>query len=177
MTKKNLPNFLFDFPNSLKRGFTLIEMLVVISIMLLMVGLGIANYIDFNDRQTVLTATDELKTHLRTAQTKALAGDLGGCAQLEGYQASSVGSDPVVIKVTALCNDGGTGTITSYDLPAGVSVSPFSIIFPVLADPICLDGNCDEPNPTSMNITISSNGLTYEFSIGEGGEITKGGLE
>jgi len=56
-------------------GFTLIELLVTISIMGILFGLGVAKYNEFNRRQILDQAAQELKSNLRLAQDKALAGE------------------------------------------------------------------------------------------------------
>jgi len=55
-------------------GFTLVEMLVTISIMIIITGGGIAAFMGFNDRQNVQVAVKELQTLLRSAQVKAKVG-------------------------------------------------------------------------------------------------------
>lgn len=57
------------------RGFTLIELLVTMSILGILFGIGIAEYNKFNRRQILVQAAQELKTNLRLAQDKALAGE------------------------------------------------------------------------------------------------------
>jgi prepilin-type N-terminal cleavage/methylation domain-containing protein len=57
------------------RGFTLVEMLITISIMLIITGGGIAAFIGFNERQNVQVAVKELQTMLRSAQVKAKVGE------------------------------------------------------------------------------------------------------
>ena len=56
-------------------GFTLIELLVTISIMGILFGLGVAKYNEFNRRQILEQAAQELKSNLRLVQDKALAGE------------------------------------------------------------------------------------------------------
>lgn len=58
-----------------KNGFTLIELLITVSIMGILFGLGIARYNAFNRRQILVQAARELKSDLRLAQGKALAGE------------------------------------------------------------------------------------------------------
>lgn len=71
-----------------KPGFTLIEMLVGISLFGIFFGLGLTQYNRFNRRQTLLEAARELKSHLRFAQQKAVAGEMDcdstECGGLDG---------------------------------------------------------------------------------------------
>src|SRR5688572_9714056 len=91
-----------------KTGFTLIELLISITIMLFLVGGGIAAFINFNDRQVLIGAGQELKTYLRAAQIKARNGDKPqqGCDKLSGYVVVMVtGLDHVSTR--ALCENAG----------------------------------------------------------------------
>lgn len=56
-------------------AFTLIEMLVVLSIMALLIGVGLAAFNTFNKRNLVIQAGKEIKNSLRLAQNKALGGE------------------------------------------------------------------------------------------------------
>lgn len=57
------------------RGFTLIELLVTMSIIGILFGIGYAKYNEFNRRQILAQAAQELKNNLRFAQDKAMAGE------------------------------------------------------------------------------------------------------
>jgi prepilin-type N-terminal cleavage/methylation domain-containing protein len=56
-------------------GFTLIELLISISIIAVVFGLGVAKYNEFNRRQIVIQATNELKSNLRLTQGRAINGE------------------------------------------------------------------------------------------------------
>lgn len=56
-------------------AFTLIEILVVTSIMGILFTLGIAGYNEFNRQQILDQATKQVKSDLRLAQQKALVGE------------------------------------------------------------------------------------------------------
>src|SRR3989344_8320932 len=56
-------------------GFSLIEILIAVSIITLLLGIGIASYLSFNDRQKLKAAGLNLKNTLREAQSKAFTGE------------------------------------------------------------------------------------------------------
>ncbi|MDO8551149.1 MAG: prepilin-type N-terminal cleavage/methylation domain-containing protein [bacterium] len=56
-------------------GFTLIEVLVVVSVISILSFIGLGTYNDFNRRQTLDQAVKNFKNDLRLAQSKSLAGD------------------------------------------------------------------------------------------------------
>ncbi len=55
-------------------GFTLIELMVVISIIAIMFGIDLSSYNTFNRNQILQQAAENLRSDLRLAQNKALAG-------------------------------------------------------------------------------------------------------
>ena len=57
------------------RGFTIIELLITISIMGLLLTLGLVYYQDFNRRQILNQAAKNLSSNLRLAQSRALSGE------------------------------------------------------------------------------------------------------
>jgi len=63
------------YPDIPIRGFTLIELIVTTTIILILTGVGIAAYNNFNETQILKQAALDLKNNLRFAQTKALAGE------------------------------------------------------------------------------------------------------
>lgn len=71
------------------RGFTLIELLVVITILTIIVGAGIASYQQFNEKQIVISATQNVISAIRKIQKKTSVGDKPtacGTEILRGYQ-------------------------------------------------------------------------------------------
>jgi prepilin-type N-terminal cleavage/methylation domain-containing protein len=71
--------------NCLKDGYTLIELLIVISIIALVFGVGTASYRNYQGRQLFEASVREILSDLRLAQEYALAGRSEGCSQFEGY--------------------------------------------------------------------------------------------
>ena len=56
-------------------AFTLIEMMVAVTVMGILTAVGVASYRQFNERQKVVTAGKEVITLLRNTQKKAKSGD------------------------------------------------------------------------------------------------------
>ena len=68
-------------------GFTIIELLVATTIMILITGGGIAAYGKYQDRQQVTAAGKEFVSFLRSTQKMITAGDKGNCTgSLEDYR-------------------------------------------------------------------------------------------
>lgn len=156
----------------MRKGYTLIELLVGLAILGLIFGVGYANFRDYSRRQAVVSAERDLRSDLRLAQEQALAGQKpAGCnVVLNAYKfkilsstqyeidANCAGGDIVVKAVTL------PGTIT-FTSPAGPF--PFVINFKVLGV------GTDLPSGTSVTITLkqSQTGAIKTLIINYTGEI------
>lgn len=72
-------------------GFSLVELMVTVTIMLALTGGGIAGYLNLRSRQNLVNAGKEVEQLLRSAQKKARVGDKpSGCTgALTGYRVST----------------------------------------------------------------------------------------
>lgn len=149
------------------RGFTLIEVLVTLSIAMLLTGGGIAAFIRFNDRQSVQTAARQLQTVLRSAQVKARAGETpSGCDRLTGYRVQTTASNSQVV-LSAVCTN-GVITHTVSNLPNNViSEGSYAITFANLYGGVT----------GTTTVTLRTAGAAvnrYSFLVTAGGEISDG---
>jgi Tfp pilus assembly protein FimT len=149
------------------RGFTLIEMLVATAISMFLVGGGIAGYIQFNDRQTVVAGGKQLHSLLRTAQKKAMVGDKPvGCDVLHGYQVRTTNNSGQ-LTVYADCNNQDYLVITE-NMPGSVTAkSTSTVVFTVLHGGVT--------GATTLRVGQST--TIYEIDITAGGEISHGQFE
>lgn len=117
-------------------GFTLLELLIVIMIMGLLFGVGLANYRDFARRQSLLGISRKIKGDLRLAQQLAITGNKPtDCVVLEGYQFNWVSSTNYQIE--ALCSNSIYAVMTVDDIFGNTSMSapsPDPLLFRVLAN-------------------------------------------
>jgi prepilin-type N-terminal cleavage/methylation domain-containing protein len=149
-------------------GFTLIEMLVSITIMLLMVGGGIAAFVTFNEQQVVLGAAKELQGTVRAAQQRAQAATKPSdtCDKLQSYAVRAPQSPPIEIVVVAECDSGDT-TVSTVSLADSIALSaPLDMSFKVLKGGVINSGD--------ITVTSVTTGQSYTFSVTAGGEITQG---
>lgn len=159
------------------KGFTIIELLVVISIMLVVLGGGIAAFSVFNDKQQITTAAKDLQTMLRSAQVKARSGEgAGDCTdagqKLSGYRVyanslTAIDNNSVAI-MERVC-DGGATLLNSSSVLTGTTVSDFDMEF------ISLRGGVTGAGTIIINGNAASN--VFEFEVSEGGEITEGAYQ
>jgi prepilin-type N-terminal cleavage/methylation domain-containing protein len=148
-------------------GFTLIELIVVIAIMMLLLGSGIVTYLQFNDRQAVLAAGAELTDLLRVAQTRARLGDKpAGCDKLFAYYVRAP-IDSSTLRLEAEC-DTGSFLRSETTLTANTrATQAINIGFEVLQGGVINPGNISLLSPA---------GLQFQLTVNAGGEITKGEL-
>ena len=153
------------------KGFTLIEVIVSVSIALALVGGMIVNYNGYNDRQTLKQTALTLKNNLRFAQAKAQSGEkpAPACTELIGWAVTFVSGG---YATQASCNpEGLVGDITSVTFPSGVTASPVpaAIIFRVLSRGTML--------VSAETITLSGFSQTYALEVSPGGDISDLGLQ
>lgn len=88
-----------------QKGFTLIELIVVFSVVGLISVLGIASFVEYSRTQAVATAAAEVETVLQTARSRATSQiKPSSCEdkQLEGYQV--VVTSTTAYELQVVCN-------------------------------------------------------------------------
>lgn len=159
-------------PKYTQRGFTLIEMIVTVSIILVVFGGAIAGFFRFNDRQEVQNTVNAVKQVLSSSRTRARVRDnpnQAGCV-LQGYKVVTSGSS-LVSRI--LC---GTSKFSltdgqirdTYEIPTGVTVTTMNVTFYTLA------GSALVTAPANNYIHVNGNNTYYVFEIQDSGQITEG---
>jgi prepilin-type N-terminal cleavage/methylation domain-containing protein len=153
-------------------GFTLIELIIVVSIVLLLVGGGMAAFVRFNDRQKVQATVSEVEQLLRIAQTRARVrdnSDQAACT-LQGYRVVTNGS---TVEMRLLCGATKFAVTAptlrdSFTVPSGVTLTSMQIDFYTLA------GSANVTSPVDNEIRINGSNSYYMFRIEDTGEIGQG---
>ena len=156
-----------------QNGYTLIEILVVITIMTTLFSFGYANFRDFSRRQTLQGAVKQVQGSLRKAQQSALSGvkpDDPKCNNpqtLNGY-GFKIESSLSQYSVFADCSGGNAQIGSLVDLPSGITAStPLNpIIFKVLGSGTNIVGG-----DNVITFTQTVGGKTSTISVGPGGDI------
>jgi len=153
----------------LPHGFTVIELLVVVSIIGFLFTIGVANYINFNRRQLVNQTALKFVEELRLAQSLANNSQkTTGCnGTLEGYSfAYSNSSHQYQIKI--YCFGSYSEKIKEENFSQELTVSPASgeIKFKVLKRGIDCGGGLDH-----CDLTLSGFGYSRTVKIEKGGAI------
>lgn len=154
---------------SRSNGFTMIELIVVFSVMAVLSTVGIASFASFSRAQVLQQAANDLVNVLNTAKTRAASQIKPSILQcnngiLESYKV--VINDPSANKYTlyAVCSGSSVGAMTTT-LPLNVSFNSAavtSIIYPVLTGGVNGAGN----------IVLSSYSLTKTINISSVGNIS-----
>lgn len=130
-----LVSVMYTLPHSTvsrqQRAFTLVELLVTISVMAVMLMLAAPSLSDFMRKQRILTTTDAITSAIGQARTRALASSsyitiapIGGDWK-NGWQVFSEGQNP-----DGLYTAGTDTLINQYDpLPTGMSITYSSTAF------------------------------------------------
>lgn len=153
-------------------GFTLLELLVVISIMLTLFSVGFANFRGFQERQNLKIARDQFKSDLRYTQQQALAGiKPPDCETLMGYKLVYNGGpeNSLSYYIAAECTNNSDINVKSINLSAkhpSIRMSTFShVYFNILGRGV----------KTDLTVTLSDISTTppavASIAITKGGEI------
>jgi len=170
LTKKSI-----NKPN----GFTLIELIIAISVIAILSLIGIASFINNGKNSTMQSAVNELTAYLIEAKSSALSQTLlssHSCDQLTGYWVYIQNNDNSnTVELVEECNN-GDNSVKHYALPQTLSFqNNCSIFFPVLSTggKINLDG-CNDTGPDSngvIGIKDNSGGNIRNISITDSGAI------
>jgi prepilin-type N-terminal cleavage/methylation domain-containing protein len=147
-------------------GFTLIELVITISIVMMMIVGATASYGNFNNINTLKQAALTLKNNLRFAQANASSGNKPtvGCTKLSSYQVSFTGSS---YRIQPYCDpEGAVGpNITTVTLPRGITIPspPSAILFYILSKGTNIPG--------TTSIVLSGITGTYQIDVTQSGNV------
>lgn len=111
----------------MKHGFTLIEMIVAVTIMMVLLGGTIIGYTAYNDKQKIKQAALTVKSHMRLARTHALAGKKPiSCEDTDTFAGYEITFSTSSYALTPLCESAGAvaSERVTVTLPDGVVFSP-----------------------------------------------------
>jgi prepilin-type N-terminal cleavage/methylation domain-containing protein len=155
-----------------KNAFTLIEVLVVITIMGIIMGVGFAAYRLFARRQLVNNTISLIHNDLRLAQESAISGRKPddafcmGTNQLKGYN-FLVDSVNGTYTISANCT-GGVVEIKSFSIVTDLTLTapvPNPIIFNVLGN------GTNGDSQTKITVSDSVTGYAQSITISSTGEL------
>lgn len=153
-------------------GFTLIELIVSMAILLLLIGGLLASYNSYSQNQEVKQSALTLKANLRLAQIWSLSAlkPTSGCTQLVGYTVSFTTN---TYSMQAQCApEGLTGPTTIVTLPTILVFSPIpqQATFGVLTQGLIAPAS-------AVTLTISGFNKNYQLVLSPSGDITDNGFQ
>jgi Tfp pilus assembly protein FimT len=147
-------------------AFTLIELIVVISITMILTGGALVRYSAYAEQQRVVQAGQNFASNLELARSKALTGEKPpGCTTLTGYQVIS--DSTTVYHVSAVCTN-ATYTISTVTTGRGTTIVPFP---PITFEPLTYGTSL--ASDTSIVIQGSNTATQYLVQVTTGGGIEK----
>lgn len=161
-----------------KLGFTVIELLVAVSIFIVLATIGMVSYSDFNRRQQITQSAKEVQTFLRSAQKKARVGERpAGCSSLRGYRVQAHASLLRLILSAECAGATPLVEIATFELPHNTRLSAATdISFNVLAGGVTLNTAGSLPATITVQSIQSANPYRYAFQIDAGGSVSEGSL-
>lgn len=153
-------------------GYTLIEVLVSLTVIGLLFGFGFASFRDFSRRQQLVSVARTVKGELRLIQSKASAGEKSDDAKCNGTNTlSSYGFqiiDTSSYKIVENCL-GGSVDIKTESLPDGISIASTqnTIFFKVLGQ----GTNVSLGSDAVITFSQTGTGNSTSVTVTAGGEI------
>ena len=151
-------------------GFTLIELIVTISIIMVITGGVVANLTKYNDNQRLEQIGLTLQEDLHTAQGKALSGQKPSgspCAGFLGYRVTFLAGSYAIVPECLEGNDYPDDS-KIVTLPAGMTFTePLCPSFRFL--PLVQGTDL----PTSTDVVLTSGTATYTITIYRSGVINQ----
>lgn len=158
--------FHFSFFTRASRGFTLLEVLIVVAILVTIAGAGVGYYRAYVKSVELSTTTKTLQNDLRYAQSRAMIGE-GGLRY--GAHLVNGGSGQhyyTLFSTPTTYSDGSTSVFSTTTLPLGV-------LFSTPANNTTLDIVFSRISGTTTPATISliSEGVTQSLTVSSLGTI------
>lgn len=154
-----------------EKGFTLVELLVVVSVLMVILGFGVARYTAFNRRERVKQAAFTLKATLRFAQTKAISAEKpsSGCTTYLGMRVSFTATS---YSTQHECSpEGLTGPVTSVAIPTTITFLPVPASFIFLTRTNTVD------IADTVTLTLTNGTETYQLSVTPSGSVNDLGFQ
>ncbi len=154
----------------MKKGFTLIELMIAITIIGVLVSMGLSAYGRGRDRQYGVIASEQIISYLQEQQSIANTGKKDCAGKYLGQQVNI--STPNTFTSQSIC-EGNNGIMSSMTVPNIAINSGTTLVFNPLSKGIEIAGSISQFTLTYL----SSANLTYSITIVNSGTIEYLGLQ
>jgi type II secretory pathway pseudopilin PulG len=156
----------------LQRGFTFIELLVVLTIVILTSTGGVVSYRTFNQRQQLIQSGKQLYQSLRIAQTKAQVGEKPDVCAANGVTAYGITGSSGGRTIVTQAHCGSAQTTSSLPLDDSVAFSSsFDVRF------MTLYGGVNSSSPVVIRLVHAASAKQYQVTVTPGGGISDDGIQ
>jgi len=147
----------------MNKGFSLIELIVVLGVVSVLIGASLVAMIPFGEKRNTLDDARGLATELRQVVNKATAVEVpDGCTGLSSYLVEfAVGDDNRSIRVTAVCDVGSEVKEVKVLNRSDFQDTPVSMSF-----------NVPKGLTTEERINVCGSGHLYYLEVGVSGVIS-----
>lgn len=159
----------------LARGYTLIELLVALSILALIFGIGFSGFRDYSRKQGLETVARQLRGDLATAKQKASSGIKSTHAACNGVNVQNgygfnVGAASGIYRVYFQCS-GGSVLQKTVTMPTGYTIASNPVGYFLIFKSLGQGTNLASGSNMVVTITQTSSGSTRTVTITSSGEI------
>lgn len=151
-----------------KSAYTLIELIISLTIISLIFTFGYVSFRDFSRRQALLGVTKSITSDLRYAQQLAITGQKPSgvtCTTLLGYTFTRLTTTTYRIKANCMNVVASTPTIKDITMPLDITISAGTVMFKVLGQ------GTDLSDPLVFTLTNTKANISQTVTIGVGGDI------
>jgi prepilin-type N-terminal cleavage/methylation domain-containing protein len=155
----------------MKRGFTLIEIMVATAIMAITLGVSISGYNNFNEGQRVKQAALTFKNNARMAQEKAKSAQRPfdpTCVKLEGYHVIRISATKYQVRDQCLNSSGGLAPNTPQEFTLPTNVSFLTANFDIFFRPLTQNA----ASTVSVVFQSSQSSVVSTVTVNQNGEIS-----
>ena len=131
------------YKSNLETGFTLIELIIVISIMAILTVAGIISFVDYGRSQSVSAVALSMESILQLSRSRALSQLIDSCKKngitLDGYEFKIKKiKDIYSYEINEGCSNGDTNILETIYLPPEIKITspselPATFFFPVFS--------------------------------------------
>lgn len=153
-------------------GFTLLELTIVVSIILLFSAFSIANYTSFNEEKKLEQEAKKIVDTLNLASKKASSGD-SSCIDFRGYQVTFTTLNYTLQSLCAPPGQGPTPTpVQTQTLPLGLAITPPSPST-ILFKPLTSGTNLSSTATITVKLSTTSQNKCISITVSTIGTVTE----